>query len=685
METIREKGGMCLGIFLAIFLISVFAGLGISGGFSFKGCSMQQPEQQAAVPRVKLDTSPERINAMLTVNGNAVDEALYYEALMQILDIIRSDDRDDPAAALFGYGIAARQLVMQQVTQQRGDELGVKITNEDIKEEKDKAIAPFMSGEEGSTGNILGDLAQKMGSNREVKAAFNKFLATQGISEEQWRTETTRNVQVRKTREQLQTLLDEEKSLQASEDKAVIDQRLADGESFAALAIEFSDAPGENQYEPLWIGRELALPQQAEAMFGTSVGEITDWIEVPSGWYRFEIVDKKLAEGEDFEAKRNDIILQLNSLNAEVEDYEPSEEEIANKYEQVQVIQIQLRIDDPGAANRELDELMLQAHVEVNDPYILAYQALMLDHIQPPASMGFEQLVNTAKTAQVGEEYDFQLIQLKLDKALEMRAGEPEGKEETTVDGEDGLTEATDDDTAPEGEESAEGSAVEEGVGNGSNATDAASEDEEAQFYPLYPLAIGLFKMAIQDDEEAVGYFPYYMIADTYIKWLDDEDTKSEQPVDRAAAREEIEANLERAAASNDYSYMLHAQRGLNLAWLERKEEALASLALAIKYAPHDDQNPIWEIVREGYEVADAQDELTELEAKITEYRQVALQAQIEAAQREARAQQQTQVINIPGDEENDAGEDPSADEATDESVADGGETDAVDEAAESE
>jgi parvulin-like peptidyl-prolyl isomerase len=523
-----------------------------------------------------------------------------------------------------------------------------------------------------------------MGSNREVKAAFNKFLATQGISEERWRTEIARNIQVRKTREQLQALLDEEKSLQAIEDKAVIDQRLADGESFAALAVEFSDAPGENQAEPLWIGRELALPQQAEAMFGTPVGEITDWIEVPSGWYRFEIVDKKLAEGEDFEAKRKDIILQLNSLNAEVEDYEPTEEEIASKYEQAQVIQIQLRIDNPGAANNELDKLMQEAHVEVNDPYILAYQALMLDHIQPPASMGFEQLVNTAKTAQVGEEYDFLLIQQKLDKALEMRIGGSEDEETAADEGLESADVALDEEAVSEDAEVAEDTSGEAGAASTEPSSDVTEEDE-AQFYPLYPLAIGLFKMVIQDNEEAVGYFPYYMIADTYIKWLNDEDTRVKQPLERSAAREEIETNLARAAESNDYSYMLHAQRGLNLAWLERKEEALASLALAVKYLPHDDQNPVWEIVRQGYEVADAQEELVALEEKITEYRQAALQAQIEEAQREARTQQQTQVINIPGDEDSEAGNGPGVDESVDDSVADGGGADAVDEAGEGE
>ena len=93
----------------------------------------------------------------------------------------------------------------------------------------------------------------------------------------------------------------------------MIDQRLADGDSFADLALEFSDIPGETQDEPYWMGRELALPEQTEAAFGTPVGEVTAWIEVPSGWYRFEVVDEKLAEGDDFEAARSDIINQLIS------------------------------------------------------------------------------------------------------------------------------------------------------------------------------------------------------------------------------------------------------------------------------------------------------------------------------------------------------------------------------------
>jgi tetratricopeptide (TPR) repeat protein len=308
----------------------------------------------------------------------------------------------------------------------------------------------------------------------------------------------------------------------------------------------------------------------------------------------------------------------------------------------------------------------------------------MLDHIQPPASMGFEQLVNTAKTAQVGEEYDFLLIQQKLDKALEMRIGGSEDEETAADEGLESADVALDEEAVSEDAEVAEDTSGEAGAASTEPSSDVTEEDE-AQFYPLYPLAIGLFKMVIQDNEEAVGYFPYYMIADTYIKWLNDEDTRVKQPLERSAAREEIETNLARAAESNDYSYMLHAQRGLNLAWLERKEEALASLALAVKYLPHDDQNPVWEIVRQGYEVADAQEELVALEEKITEYRQAALQAQIEEAQREARTQQQTQVINIPGDEDSEAGNGPGVDESVDDSVADGGGADAVDEAGEGE
>ena len=79
---------------------------------------------------------------------------------------------------------------------------------------------------------------------------------------------------------------------------------------------------GTGQAAPL--NRGVVLPEQEEALFTTPVGELTEWIEIPAGWNRFEIVEQKLAEGEDFEAEKPKIIENLKEGR---EDFEPTEEE----------------------------------------------------------------------------------------------------------------------------------------------------------------------------------------------------------------------------------------------------------------------------------------------------------------------------------------------------------------------
>jgi parvulin-like peptidyl-prolyl isomerase len=690
MQTIREKGGLCLGIFLGFFLISVFAGLGV-GFFTFRGCAAQPGfEQQQTTRRVALDPSPTLAKIVMKVNSEPVTEQEFYRELNQLLETMREGGRDDPGMALLAYGHAANRLLAYAVIRQRGQDLGINVTSADVAEEKDQALAGFMSSEAGSTGNVLGDIARRLGSQRERKRAFSQYLERQGLNEQQWLERTKNYLFLRKTQEELQRILDEEKALAASETKAIIDQRLADGEAFTDLAEQFSEVPGANS-DAIWLGRDLVLPQQEEALFNTPVGEITDWIEVPSGWYRFEVVDKKIAEGEEFEAKREELVGQLKGEHAGEEDYEPSEDEIKQKYEQVQARQLQLRIDDPGAAERDLAKLGDQAEVEINDPYVLAYQALYDSKLQPTGSMGLEQLTNIAQSAAPGEDYDFELIRAKLDKGRPQQTGpvteEPAQTGQEGADGApDGAAPAAETEALEPSEERATAPDVLDGEGVAEGEDEAVAEEEvspatgaepsEDEFFPIYALAVGLFKLAIQENEEPAGYFPYYIIAKTYLDWLGDEEERKRQAIDRATAREEVETNLARAAERYEYSCTLHAERGLNLAWLDRDEEALASLALAEKYASQEADDPIWDTVREAYEVLDAQAQLTALEEKLAEYRRAAFQRQIEQAQREAEQRRSEGAVTIPSGDattgDGDAGETGGA--STDETAQDAGE-----------
>ena len=158
----------------------------------------------------------------------------------------------------------------------------------------------------------------------------------------------------------------------------------------------------------MWISRGLVTKEQEEAAFACEAGEITDWIEVPAGWSRFKVLEHKKAEGPEFEAERESIVTSLKAGN---EDYEPKDAEIARQYEKVNVIQVMLKTSAPGEVNKRIQELVDQADVQMNNPYLLAYQAMYEDKLQPPAGWGLAELQTIAELSTVGEGYDFGLIQ----------------------------------------------------------------------------------------------------------------------------------------------------------------------------------------------------------------------------------------------------------------------------------
>jgi hypothetical protein len=112
--------------------------------------------------------------------------------------------------------------------------------------------------------------------------------------------------------------------------------------------------------------------------------------------------------------------------------------------------------------------------------------------------------------------------------------------------------------------------------------------------------------------------------------------------LNREQARDEAEEYLSRATDMLDYSDVTYAKRGLNLAWLERPEEADELLQDALKYASRSDVTEVFDIVRTAYEVMENEERLEELEELTAEIRKRQLEAAI--AQQEAQAAQQQQA-----------------------------------------
>lgn len=595
METIRRKGRTWLIGFLAFFVVSVFAGLGV-GFFTGDFANSDRPDNPVRTGGVDKVVAE---SAVMYVNGRPVSDKEFAEANMNVRENMRQSSTD-PGAALFAYGYMIRQLTTEGVLMGQAQELDVTVSAEDLETARENAIAQYVKQDEQAKGNLIGDLGRKVGAVRERKRAFGEFLQRMGWTEEQWLERARRELLMDNAKKKLQEAADAEKKLAAEQKKAEVDAALAKGEKFAEVSKKFSEdaTAAEGGDIGTWVGRGLMFDAAiADKVFATPKGQVTEWFEIPAGFQKFEIYDKREAAGPEYEKEKPKLIEKLKQDKGEqAKDYVPTEDEIKKEYEAIKFRQILLKITDEGAGDAKLNELIEQAVVEINDPFMLAFQALSGDKLQPVKSITYDTLVQIAKNSLAAEGYDYTLIKAKLAQAP------AEAGVATTGEIADKAIAMAQDKYAPDAAAEA--------------ATDAASADTAAEQpkkiemepeadkppVPLYALAVGLLLKGLQDQGEQAGYEPYYLIAKTYADWLQDEEQLKQQPVDREKALAKIDEYITRVAKSLDYNGAVFALQGLNQAWMKKPEEARITLEKAQKYAPQQ-PGEVWDMLKTAYDV----------------------------------------------------------------------------------
>jgi peptidyl-prolyl cis-trans isomerase SurA len=87
-----------------------------------------------------------------------------------------------------------------------------------------------------------------------------------------------------------------------------IDEKLAAGEEMAALAEKYSEGPEKESQGDLGTFKEgeLAEPLQ-KAVEDLSIGSMTSWIQMPNGWFRIILEERKESRLKPFEEVRDEI------------------------------------------------------------------------------------------------------------------------------------------------------------------------------------------------------------------------------------------------------------------------------------------------------------------------------------------------------------------------------------------
>jgi len=87
-----------------------------------------------------------------------------------------------------------------------------------------------------------------------------------------------------------------------------IDEKLAAGEEMAALAAQYSEGPEKESQGDLGTFKEgeLAEPLQ-KAVENLAIGSMTAWIQMPNGWFRIKLEERKESRLKPFEEVRDEI------------------------------------------------------------------------------------------------------------------------------------------------------------------------------------------------------------------------------------------------------------------------------------------------------------------------------------------------------------------------------------------
>ena len=112
----------------------------------------------------------------------------------------------------------------------------------------------------------------------------------------------------------------DEAVVKAAEDKALsLRQRLTEGESFEALAKEFSDDPGSAELggDVGWITRGLMAEAFEDTAFLLETGKVSDPVRTPFGFHLIEVTDIKAGGAGGFEDLRDEIDAAYRRAEAE--------------------------------------------------------------------------------------------------------------------------------------------------------------------------------------------------------------------------------------------------------------------------------------------------------------------------------------------------------------------------------
>ncbi len=564
MERIRTRMRVLFLSFAIIFVVSVFAGLGVG----FFGTSMRRPISTAS--RGDYRTLVPGVTAVASIDGEEID-ILTFDKRLQLL---RQQMRDstvisrDPFQQLKLLSDTVDDLFTEYTLIKYAREQNLGVSEGEVREEINRRLElayPSQTTDEPS-GSVLGELGRRFKSSTEREKALNEYVQTLGITLPMLKQEIRRELLNKKAIDHISDLEKAKKEADAQDRIMKVQAALEGGEDFGDLAEKYSDDTGSRDKGGLleqMIPRGFFDAAFDAVVYDMSVGDVSDPIETEFGYQIVKLIDKKAAEGPDWEAAKPGLTERIRQQRGET--YEPTHEELKTLYEEVKIQHITLQTIADRETYGRVYWMTFAADRRIYDPMILAWRAANTEPLCFPELQDttMEQIARDslleagADLSGLAEKaYDFQRVKLLRyqraygDPPVELRPRFAEFNLEYDKE------------------------------------IDRTKPPEYPELDELYPLAAGLVKQAIKLNDAIANY--HYSLAAVYDDWLDSSKAREMFPIDVEAARVEMESELKRCLELYKFDGFYYALAGKNYAEWVKPDRAREKLAQAEKYAPGD-------------------------------------------------------------------------------------------------
>jgi foldase protein PrsA len=604
MERIRTQGKWYLLSFAIIFVVSVFAGLGIGGSFSGRQASVN-PRQAASTYRSLVPG----VDAVAKVNGHEIDFTTYSARLQSAVNNMRSGQGEMPEDPFEQVGVNSqvldyliREAVLTRYAQDNG--LGVGDSEVNAKFQEMIQQSGLLPGSGEKSKSLVSELGRKFQQSREYEKAEKEFLDRQGMTKTRLKQELRRDLVVLKASDHIKAE-EEAKAEAAAQGKLEkIKAALDGGEDFGAVAKEFSDDKGTRDKGGVFdqmVPRGFFDEAFDSVVFDMKVGTVSEPIKTEFGYQIVKLLEKKAAEGAAWDKWKRETIATKKQENP---DYTPDDEALKKEYEQVRVQHITLRTLADRETEGRINWMIFSSDIEVYDPQILAWRAASTEPLYFPqvADTTMEQIARSSLLAEGTDLSNMEEIAREYFRVKLMRYQRAYG------------------DPPEELRPQFEQYNLEYGV-----EWDPATAPDYPKLQPLYPLAAGLAMEAVNKESDWANN--HYILAAIYDKWLDDDDSLALFPLDLDTTRELIEQELNTAIDLNEYEAYYYALAGKNYAWWVKPDKAREMLAKAEEFASVDDMG-IYRILTKAYGKNGDTEKNQEMQQKVFDLQRAQWEAQ---------------------------------------------------------